>query len=255
MHTLGYVSSVSPQDMEHDDDPLMSLLGAHRQAHRKTSSTRRSALAVREPPRRSRSTPMAVSSPANSVRTRAAPGEDCLSHARPPGSGVGRSRSWKARKRCHVVVMDVNNGDVIALSSTPGFDPNWFNVGLSGAQWHDWPPMICKPLLNKVTSAIYPPGSPFKTAVALAAARKLASPPRNITSAVMACTISGGTLSLLAAQRPWHAGRDRRLRHGCDVFFYGDRTPRRYRVPLRLRRRSWAWVRSPASDFPANISA
>ena len=27
-----------------------------------------------------------------------------------------------------MVVMDVNNGDVIALSSTPGFDPNWFNV-------------------------------------------------------------------------------------------------------------------------------
>jgi hypothetical protein len=34
------------------------------------------------------------------------------------------------------VVMDVTNGDVLALASTPGFDPNLFNVGITPAQWH-----------------------------------------------------------------------------------------------------------------------
>ena len=68
-----------------------------------------------------------------------------------------------------LIVMDVNNGDVIAMSSTPGFDPNLFNVGLNGQQWRDLTTDDHKPLLNKFMGGIYPPGSTFKTAVALAA--------------------------------------------------------------------------------------
>jgi penicillin-binding protein 2 len=67
------------------------------------------------------------------------------------------------------VVMDVNTGDVLALVSTPGFDPNAFNVGLSPEEWNDLTNNDYKPLINKVVSGAYPPGSTFKMVVALAA--------------------------------------------------------------------------------------
>src|SRR5262249_19828731 len=66
-------------------------------------------------------------------------------------------------------VMDVQNGDLLALVSTPGFDPNAFNVGITPEDWKDLLDNDHKPLLNKVLSGVYEPGSTFKTAIALAA--------------------------------------------------------------------------------------
>ena len=67
------------------------------------------------------------------------------------------------------VVMDTDNGDVLALVSTPGYDPNWFNTGVTGQQWRELTTSDYKPLLNKAISGTYPPGSTFKTVMALAA--------------------------------------------------------------------------------------
>ena len=67
------------------------------------------------------------------------------------------------------VVMDVQTGDVIALSSTPGYDPNCSMSAFTSAQWHDLTTDDHKPLINKVMGGVYPPGSTFKPAVALAA--------------------------------------------------------------------------------------
>ena len=67
------------------------------------------------------------------------------------------------------VVLDVHGGDVLALASTPSFDPNAFNVGLSGEQWHALINNERRPLNNKAVAGQYPPGSTFKVVVALAA--------------------------------------------------------------------------------------
>src|SRR5205085_1816360 len=66
-------------------------------------------------------------------------------------------------------VMDVETGDVLALVSTPGFDPNAFNRGLTGDQWTALTEDDHKPLVNKVMAGVYPPGSTFKTVTALSA--------------------------------------------------------------------------------------
>jgi penicillin-binding protein 2 len=65
------------------------------------------------------------------------------------------------------VVMDVETGDVLALASTPGYDPNLFNVGISETQWRALTTNDHDPLLNKAIAGVYPPGSTFKPSVAL----------------------------------------------------------------------------------------
>ncbi len=68
-----------------------------------------------------------------------------------------------------VVVMDVHSGEILALTSTPAYDPNDFNLGISQKKYdillHD----ARKPLINKTVQGEYPPGSTFKMIVALAA--------------------------------------------------------------------------------------
>lgn len=67
------------------------------------------------------------------------------------------------------VVMDIHTGDVLALVSNPGFDPNWFNVGITSAQWRQLNTDKFKPLINKAVQGTYPPGSTFKMLVGMAA--------------------------------------------------------------------------------------
>jgi len=68
-----------------------------------------------------------------------------------------------------VVVMDVHNGEILALTSTPSFDPNDFNLGISQKKYDALLNDIRKPLINKTVQGEYPPGSTFKMMVALAA--------------------------------------------------------------------------------------
>ena len=67
------------------------------------------------------------------------------------------------------MVMDIRSGDILALASTPGFDPNAFNYGLAQDDWDRLVTDTRKPLMNKAISGQYPPGSTFKVIVALAA--------------------------------------------------------------------------------------
>ena len=67
------------------------------------------------------------------------------------------------------VVMDALSGEVLALVSTPGFDPNAFNKGLSEEAWRDLASNSKGPLVNKSISGQYAPGSTFKMMIALAA--------------------------------------------------------------------------------------
>ncbi len=68
-----------------------------------------------------------------------------------------------------VVVMNVKNGDILAMASNPAFDPNQFVRGLSSteAQWLLEPKLT--PQVNRATQGIYLPGSIFKIITGLAA--------------------------------------------------------------------------------------
>lgn len=66
------------------------------------------------------------------------------------------------------VVLDARNGEVLAMTTNPSFDPSLFNSGVSQAQWVEWTRNRRAPLINKAASGLYAPGSTFKMVVALA---------------------------------------------------------------------------------------
>lgn len=75
----------------------------------------------------------------------------------------------RQEKAASTVVMDVHNGDVLALVSVPSYDPNAFSEGISAKEWQSLVTNPYGPLTNKAVAGQYSPGSTFKMAVALAA--------------------------------------------------------------------------------------
>ena len=72
-------------------------------------------------------------------------------------------------KAAAVCVMDVYNGDIVSLVSSPTFEPNEFVHGLDKTYWNSLIKNEMKPLTNKAIAGLYPPGSTIKTLVALSA--------------------------------------------------------------------------------------
>lgn len=72
-----------------------------------------------------------------------------------------------AEAKAAIVVMDVRNGDVLAMVSSPTFDPNDFAKGISQDKWDLVQKLTAEK--NRATYENYAPGSIFKTVVALAA--------------------------------------------------------------------------------------
>ena len=72
-------------------------------------------------------------------------------------------------RRGALVAIDPGNGDVLALVSKPGFDPNLFVDGIDSASWQELNDSPDKPLLDRPLRGAYPPGSTIKPYLALAA--------------------------------------------------------------------------------------
>ncbi|HEU0117894.1 MAG TPA: penicillin-binding protein 2, partial [Alphaproteobacteria bacterium] len=74
-----------------------------------------------------------------------------------------------AEEGAAAVIIDIHTGAILALASQPGFDPNLFTYGIAQDDWDRLNNDIHAPLLNKVTSGVYAPGSTMKPIVAMAA--------------------------------------------------------------------------------------
>jgi penicillin-binding protein 2 len=118
------------------------------------------------------------------------------------------------------VVLDCTNGEVLAMASTPSFDPSLFNSGVSQAQWVEWTSNRRAPLINKSIAGLYAPGSTFKMAVAVAALESRAITPNDridcpgyldLGDSRFHCWKKGGHGLL-----DLHGG----IKNSCDVFFY-----------------------------------
>jgi penicillin-binding protein 2 len=115
------------------------------------------------------------------------------------------------------VMMDCRSGDVLCMFSGPSFDANRFVRGLTGGEYRQLAMYERKPLFNKALTATYPPGSTFKTMVALAALEAGYDP-----KTVHVCNKSwawGG--------RVWHCDEAHGVQDlhsaiatSCDIYFY-----------------------------------
>jgi len=79
-----------------------------------------------------------------------------------PATGGGNTRGA-------VVIMDVRNGDILALASSPTYNPNYFVRGFPPGQWARQHNEELSPERNRATQDIYQPGSVFKIVVGMAA--------------------------------------------------------------------------------------
>ena len=86
----------------------------------------------------------------------------------------------RAVGRGAAVVVDPNNGDILAMASVPSFDPNTFVPSIKAKDWEVLQKDETNPLVNRAVSA-FPPGSTFKLITSLAGLR------RGLAKAKFAC--------------------------------------------------------------------
>ena len=67
-----------------------------------------------------------------------------------------------------LIMTDISNSEVLAYQSNPSFDPNLFVNGISFAEWDKLNLDPDKPMLDRVTNAVYPPGSTIKPFLSIA---------------------------------------------------------------------------------------
>jgi penicillin-binding protein 2 len=123
-------------------------------------------------------------------------------------------------KRGSVVALDPKTGDIIALASTPGFDPNDFVRGLSVAQYAALSNNIDVPLLNRALRGAYPPGSTVKPLYALAAQHYGILTPEHVEYCPGYFTLPGSSNKY--RDDKIHGSLDMRhaISESCDVYFY-----------------------------------
>ena len=119
-----------------------------------------------------------------------------------------------------IIVMNVHTGELLGMASTPSFDPNDFNGGISQRKWDSLRGDIRKPLINKTVSGQYSPGSTFKMIVALAGLeaglitpdeKKFCNGQFHFGNRIFHCWKKGGHGNLDVVQA---------LAQSCDEYFY-----------------------------------
>jgi len=127
-----------------------------------------------------------------------------------------------AGKRGAAIAIDPHNGDVIALASTPGFDPNAFARGLTTKQYDVLQNDIDKPLINRALRGAYPPGSTVKPFFALAALKYGVMTPDQTIFCPGHFSLPGSSHQFRDWKPKGHGTVSMRhaIQQSCDVYFY-----------------------------------
>ena len=119
-----------------------------------------------------------------------------------------------------VVLMDIHTGGVIAMVSSPAYDPNLFAGRISNRAWNNLNEHPRVPLLNRVIAGLYSPGSTFKMVVYAAALEA------GVISSDSSYNCKGffefGDRDFYCWQEKGHGvvnGRQA-IAQSCDVYFY-----------------------------------
>jgi penicillin-binding protein 2 len=118
------------------------------------------------------------------------------------------------------VVLNPNDGEVLALTSLPSYDPNDFANGLDGATWSRLITDPKKPMTNRLIQGTYAPGSTFKILMATAALSEGIITPDYKVFCPGSFTYYGHTFR--CDKKEGHGSLDLRhaIEQSCDVYFY-----------------------------------
>ena len=123
-------------------------------------------------------------------------------------------------KAASVCVMDIYNGDIISMVSSPSYDPNAFVHGIDSKYWNSLIKDEKKPLINKNISGLYPPGSTIKTLVALSALENKIIRPLNTVTCKGKIELFGEKFHCWKKKGHGVMNMRSAIKRSCDVYFY-----------------------------------
>ncbi|MFN3467050.1 MAG: peptidoglycan D,D-transpeptidase FtsI family protein, partial [Candidatus Brocadiales bacterium] len=116
-------------------------------------------------------------------------------------------------KNGSIVVMEAQTGEIIAMASHPGFDPNTFNQDYTGLASDPR-----NPILNRPLQAVLPPGSIFKPVTALAALAEGEITPA--TQFYCGGKLVVGDRTCRCTSSHYQIGLEEAIEHSCNIYFY-----------------------------------
>jgi len=119
-----------------------------------------------------------------------------------------------------VVVMDLKRGDLLAIASSPTYDPNKFVRGISVADYSFLRDNDRRPLASKTVQDAYPPGSTFKMVTALAALEEGIITAEDTVHCPGHLEVSDRKFHCWKRSGHGHMNLELSLRESCDVYYY-----------------------------------
>ena len=125
-------------------------------------------------------------------------------------------------RRGAVVAIDPNNGEILALFSSPSFDPNAFATGMSPSEYNALQNDVDRPLFNRAVRGTYPPGSTIKPMLSLAALEVGATNLTRRSVCIGWYSLPGSTHRYRDWKPQGHGEVDLHdaIEQSCDVYFY-----------------------------------
>ena len=118
------------------------------------------------------------------------------------------------------VVMNCKNGEILAIASSPSYDPNKFVKGISYSDFNELRENELRPLASKTVQDAYPPGSTFKIVTALAALEANIISPKDNFSCDGKMEISNRFFHCWKKDGHGEMDLAKSLSESCDVYFY-----------------------------------
>ena len=119
-----------------------------------------------------------------------------------------------------ISVMDIYTGEIIAMHSSPSFDPNLFIFGISKDNWQLIKNNPLKPLTNKTLSGLYSPGSTIKPIVALSALENNVITPNFKVNCTGKTEMYGQTYHCWKKKGHGVLNLNGAIKQSCDTYFY-----------------------------------
>ena len=119
-----------------------------------------------------------------------------------------------------ISIMDIFTGEIIAMHSSPSFDPNLFLYGISKKNWNEITKNPLKPLINKTIRGLYSPGSTIKPIVALSALENDVISPNFKVRCTGKMEMYGQTYHCWKKEGHGVLNLRDAIKQSCDTYFY-----------------------------------